>query len=238
MFHPEGPTLRELLVQGFSSLERGYDLLAARFEHTPFRTPDAVLAPTIVAALPAPVTSALDLACGTGAVLRHLRPHVTGRLVGLDLSRGMLEEARRLLEHVPGPARVELVQGDLLAHPFREAFELVTCFGAFGHVKEADEPALVEAVRRALVPGGRFVFVTADAPAPWRPAWWAARGFNALWRVRNALWRPPFVMYYLTFRRARARALLEAAGFTVRERAGLFARPYRRLVLVEATRGR
>ncbi|CAM5675772.1 hypothetical protein SALBM135S_10126 [Streptomyces alboniger] len=35
-------------------------------------------------------------------------------------------------------------------------------------------------------------------------------------RVRNALWRPPFVMYYRTFGLAPVRADLAAAGFEVR----------------------
>ena len=32
MFHPQGPTLWELAVQALSSTERGYDLLAPKFE--------------------------------------------------------------------------------------------------------------------------------------------------------------------------------------------------------------
>jgi hypothetical protein len=43
MFTAQGPTFRELAVQALSSVERGYDLLAPKFDHTPFRTPDAVL---------------------------------------------------------------------------------------------------------------------------------------------------------------------------------------------------
>ena len=43
MFHPNGPTLRELTVEALSSTERGYDLLAPKFDHTPFRTPDIIL---------------------------------------------------------------------------------------------------------------------------------------------------------------------------------------------------
>jgi hypothetical protein len=34
-------------------------------------------------------------------------------------------------------------------------------------------------------------------------------------RLRNALLEPQFIMYYLTFLLPRARALLEAEGFTV-----------------------
>ena len=43
MFDPEGPTLFELARQALSSTEHGYDLLAPKFDVTPFRTPDAIL---------------------------------------------------------------------------------------------------------------------------------------------------------------------------------------------------
>ena len=49
MFSPQGPSLRELAVQALSSVEGGYDLLAAKFDHTPFRTPDGILDATAVA---------------------------------------------------------------------------------------------------------------------------------------------------------------------------------------------
>src|ERR687894_411926 len=68
MFSPEGPSLRELAVQALSSVERGYDLLAPKFDHTPFRTPDAVL-DAVESALrrTGPFDAGLDLCCGTGA---------------------------------------------------------------------------------------------------------------------------------------------------------------------------
>jgi ubiquinone/menaquinone biosynthesis C-methylase UbiE len=237
MFHPRGPTVRELLVQGFSSIERGYDLLAPKFDYTPFRTPDAVLEQLAARlARRGPVESALDVCCGTGAVMQHLRPLVLERLVGVDLSWGMLGKAEQNLARVPGSARVELVQGDALALPFEEEFELVTCFGAFGHILEKDEPRFVAQVARALRPGGRFVFVTYDMPSRLEPAYWAARGFNAAMRVRNALWRSTFVMYYLTFLLPRARQVLEEAGLSVEAQHGVFGAPFERLVLVTATR--
>ena len=43
MFHEKGPTLRELAEQALSSTDHGYDLLASKFDYTPFRTPDAML---------------------------------------------------------------------------------------------------------------------------------------------------------------------------------------------------
>ena len=52
-------------------------------------------------------------------------------------------------------------------------------------------------------------------------------------RVRNALWKPPFVMYYLTFLLPRAEALLRARGFELRVYRDFGARG---LVSVEARR--
>src|SRR5580658_7046945 len=65
MFAKDGPTLFELICQALTSTSRGYDLLAPKFDLTPFRTADAVLEPSIQAI--GPVDSALDLCCGTGA---------------------------------------------------------------------------------------------------------------------------------------------------------------------------
>jgi hypothetical protein len=65
-----------------------------------------------------------------------------------------------------------------------------------------------------------------------------ARAFNAAMRVRNAVWKPPFVMYYLTFLLPRARALLEARGFDVEVRRNVLPEQYARygLCVVIATR--
>src|SRR5256885_206263 len=54
MFSPQGRSLRELCIQALSSVERGYDLLAPKFDHTPFRTPQSILGAT---APPAPSLS-------------------------------------------------------------------------------------------------------------------------------------------------------------------------------------
>ncbi len=235
MWKPGGPTLLELARQALSSTERGYDLLAPKFELTPFRTPDAVLARVAAhLAEDAPFPRALDVCCGTGAAMRAIRPLVSESLVGLDMSAGMLDEARRRLEDAPGGAPFELVRGDALAIPFGPEFDLVTCFGAFGHVLEVDEPRFVGAIARVLRPGGRFVFVTSDPPPPLALPTLVARAFNAAMRVRNALIDPPFVMYYLTFLLPRATALLRARGFEVTAVRGAFDAPFERLVLVDA----
>src|SRR5207237_438873 len=119
MFHSKGPTFRELAVQALSSTERGYDLLAPKFDYTPFRTPDAILA-RVGEHLKtfAPFESGLDLCCGTGAALRMLRPLCREKVVGLDVSAGMLAEAERRAADAPGTAALQFVRADALRMPF------------------------------------------------------------------------------------------------------------------------
>lgn len=238
MFHPKGPTLWELAQQALSSTDKGYDLIAPKFDYTPFRTPDPML--EIVAKKTAEAGSvrrALDVCCGTGAAMRWMRPLCTEQIVGIDRSEGMLEEAARRMKDAPGEAAVRFVRGDALAMPFGREFELATCFGAFGHIEEEDEPQFVESIARVLVPGGRFVFVTSEMPPRASPELWMARGFNAVMRVRNAIIKPEFIMYYLTFLLPGVKWLLESKGFEVKVESpfeGMFSRA--RLVTATLTR--
>jgi SAM-dependent methyltransferase len=89
-------TLRELAMQALSSVEGGYDLLAPKFDHTPFRTPGGVLDATAGALRPlGPFGRGLDVCCGTGAGMRVLRSLCQGPVTGIDFSTGMLAQARR-----------------------------------------------------------------------------------------------------------------------------------------------
>lgn len=227
VFDREGPTLLELARQALSSTERGYDLLAPKFDHTPFRTPDFVLDAVWrhLAAGPVPARG-LDLCCGTGAGADVLR-RVCGELVvGVDISRGMLEVARRNLTD----ARIGWVRADAMTLPFGAEFDVVVCLGALGHVVAADQERFIGEVARVLRPGGRFVFVTSHPPKPTSPEFWLTHGFNAAMRVRNALISPQFVMYYLTFLLPEVRGQLETAGLMVEET------PLGRLTIVTATK--
>ena len=230
MFHPKGPTLLELARQALSSTTGGYDLLAPKFEYTPFRTPDALIEP--IAPIVGEVGAALDVCCGTGAGVRMLRPLCRDHVTGVDLSRGMLDEAARQLKDAPGTAEVRLLQEDALALPFDEEFDVATCFGALGHILEPDQDRFVASVKRSLKPGGRFLLVTGDMPSPANPAWWLARGFNFAMHVRNAVLDPPFVMFYLLFTVPQAREVLERHGFRVDVKSDVFpAYPKARLVI-------
>lgn len=214
-FAPQGPTLRELTVQALSSVEHGYDLLAPKFDRTPFRTPDRVLDAVGGALRPlGPFGAGLDVCCGTGAGVRVLRPLCTERVTGVDFSAGMLAAARSAETGTGSPA-ADWVRADARDLPFSGAFDLAVSFGAFGHFLPAERPGLFAGVHRALRPGGVFAFPV-GAPQSFRdPLYWTLLGFDSAMRVRNLLWRPRFVMYYRTFPLGAVRDDLTRAGFSV-----------------------
>ncbi|MEU5329932.1 class I SAM-dependent methyltransferase [Streptomyces parvus] len=223
----QGPTVRELAVQALSSIEHGYDLLAPKFDRTPYRTPDRVLdAVTDEVRRLGPFDTGLDVCCGTGAGMGVLRQLCRERAVGVDFSAGMLAEARAAFRPggegpaaagpaVEGPA-VDWVRADARSLPFAPAFDLAVSFGAFGHFLPAERFGLFAEVYGSLRPGGQFVFPIGAPPPVGSRAYWSLLGFDAAMRVRNALWRPRFVMYYRTFRLGDVLEDLTRAGFVVR----------------------
>jgi ubiquinone/menaquinone biosynthesis C-methylase UbiE len=218
MFHPKGPTFLELAQQALSSTERGYDLLAPKFDYTPFRTPDVILdAVADHLRADAPFGAGLDLCCGTGAAMRMLRPLCRERVVGIDFSLGMLAVARQRTEDAPGRASLEFVRGNVLSMPFERTFDVAVSFGAFGHILRKDESRFVREIARVLKPGGRFVFATLHLASLGSLERWASRAFNVAMRIRNFLVSPPFIMYYLTFLLPDVKTLLERHGFDVQE---------------------
>lgn len=210
MFTPQGPTVRELAVQALSSVEHGYDLLAKKFDETPFRTPDPVLAAVTDTLRPlGPFETGLDLCCGTGAGLSVLRSLCTGRVTGVDFSAGMLTEARR------AHPKATLIRADALALPFAPSFDLAVSFGAFGHFLPAEQSRLFTQTHAALRLGGLLAFPLPAPPRVGSLPYWTLLGFDGAMRIRNAVWRPRFVMYYRTFGLTAVRERLTGAGFEV-----------------------
>jgi SAM-dependent methyltransferase len=121
----------------------------------------------------------------------------------------MLEQARG------AHPQARWVRADVRALPFAGGFDLAVSFGAFGHFLPGERPGLFAAVHRALRPGGVFAFPAGEPPPPASRWYWALLGFDLAMRVRNAVWRPPFVMYYRTWPLPAVRDDLTAAGFTV-----------------------
>jgi ubiquinone/menaquinone biosynthesis C-methylase UbiE len=101
----------------------------------------------------------LEVGCGTGYWLAGLGGPPTRSLYGLDLSSGMLAQARGR-----APA-LRLVRGRAGQLPFPPAsFDLVYCVNAIHHF-ERPGPFVAEA-RRLLRPGGALVVVGSDPRQP------------------------------------------------------------------------
>lgn len=106
-----------------------------------------------------PGARVLDLACGHG---RHaIRLAQRGfQVTGLDLSEVLLERARD--DGEAAGVAVRWVRADMREIPFEAEFDVVVnIFTAFGYFEDDREDARVlQAVARALVPGGRFLLET------------------------------------------------------------------------------
>jgi ubiquinone/menaquinone biosynthesis C-methylase UbiE len=110
-----------------------------------------------------PPRTLLDVACGTGAHLEHLRKWFT--VEGLDIDRAMLRVARRRL---PG---VRLHRADFTQFDLGKQYDAVTClFSAVGHATTvAQLDRAVAAMARHVRPGGVLVVEPWITPQRYRP---------------------------------------------------------------------
>ncbi|MCX4244192.1 tetratricopeptide repeat protein [Paraliomyxa miuraensis] len=133
----------------------------------------------------------LDAGCGTGLCAPFLRPRAR-RLVGIDLSRGMLARARQRGVYD------ELIEAELTAavEAKTAAFDLIAAADVFIYFGELDR--LVRGFRGALRPGGALVF-TAETSDDEERGW----ALNDGGRYAH---HPAYL-----------RRVLEIAGFEVRE---------------------
>lgn len=93
----------------------------------------------------------LDAGCGTGrvtAVLAERLPH--GKVIAVDGSRAMVEEARRRL-----PPEVDVREADLLELAVEEPVDAIVSTATFHWIGDHDR--LFARLRDALRPGGRLV---------------------------------------------------------------------------------
>jgi SAM-dependent methyltransferase len=202
-FKPGSPGPFELIRQALSSTKEGYDLIAPKFDSTPFLTKKSVLKVAVsYLREQRSYNDAIDFCTGTGAGISALLPIVQRRVVGVDWSEPMLAEARKKFEAAIFTSQfsrrpeVKLVRDNVFEVRYRNAFDLATCFGALGHIERAKQKDFVAAAHSALRPGG--IFVLDSLNLSWHNSiLWLLFAFDAVMRVRNLLWRPRFVMYYL-----------------------------------------
>lgn len=110
----------------------------------------------------APASHALELACGTGRVTRHLAARFAppAQLTATDLNPGMMAVA----QHKVVAANVAWDLVDMSAIPYADAtFDLVVC--QFGLMFVPDKLRALREMYRVLVPGGRLLCNTWASPA-------------------------------------------------------------------------
>jgi ubiquinone/menaquinone biosynthesis C-methylase UbiE len=92
-----------------------------------------------------------DVGCGPGHVASYLQDRGV-KTCGLDLSAGLLAQARRLNLHMP------FIQGDMLALPLtNNSLGGITAFYAIIHLRRDRLPDALREFYRVLQPGGRLL---------------------------------------------------------------------------------
>jgi len=147
----------------------------------------------------------LDLACGTGAMVRRLAARLPDAILfGADLSRPQLRAARQRSPWLP------VVQSDATALPFRSgAFDVVHWSWLLEHVPRERAVDILREVRRVLAPEGVawMTEVDNDSLAFWPRIPLAEESFRALWKVQEEGGGDPIIGRKLY-------GLCRAAGFT------------------------
>ena len=111
----------------------------------------------------------IELGCGSGLNFPFLMEQIgpEGRLVGVDLTPGMLEIARERVER-SGWKNVELVESDIAAYDFPEGANGVLATGLFGYIPEYDR--VIKTASESLVPGGHLSIPDGKQPEN-LPSW-------------------------------------------------------------------
>ena len=173
--------------------------VAANYARAKFHSSAEGLREVLDLARPQKGDLALDVATGAGHVALALAPHVR-RVYGLDMTREMLDQARRLTSE-RGVTNADWLLGDAEHLPFAdETFDLYTVRAAPHHFRHLD--AFLREALRVLRPERHAVFVDCAPPMPAR---------DVLHEVEKR--RDPSHVRSLTVEEWVGR--LEAAGFEV-----------------------
>src|SRR5215469_9426721 len=130
----------------------------------------------------------VDLGCGYGWFCRWAQEQGAVRVLGLDVSEKMLAQAKALTS----VAEITYERANLESFELPESsFDVAYSSLVLHYIDNVD--VFFEKVRRALTPGGRFVFST-EHPiymAPSHPAWLTGNDGRPIWPVDGYLAEGP-----------------------------------------------
>lgn len=141
-----------------------------------------------------PGQTVVDLGCGTGKNLPLLAEAVgpTGRVVGVDFSATMLEQARARAE-AKGLANVELVEADAATFAFPDGLGRVLATFSLSMMPEPER--VIARATTALPPDGRLAVLDFRIPEAWpgpirRAAFALAAPLGETWAMAERDLRP------------------------------------------------
>ncbi|HEY3085378.1 MAG TPA: methyltransferase domain-containing protein [Candidatus Dormibacteraeota bacterium] len=148
-----------------SDVRDSFRNVAANYSRSTFHASSVRLQEVVDLARPKAGDLALDVATGTGNTAFALAPHVR-RVVGLDLTREMLNEARRVAAE-RSITNVDWVIGDAAHLPFQDdTFDVYVVRAAPHHFADID--AFLAEAHRVLKPDRDAAFVDCAPPLPAR----------------------------------------------------------------------
>ena len=122
----------------------------------------------------------LDVACGTGILLKHLLEQVPDvEAYGVDASADMLAQAHAALKGQPNVhlEQAEVGAGETAGLPYApQTFDVITCTNVLHDL--SDPVAVLAGLRRLLAPEGQLVvedFARREFPFPWAVFEWLIR---------------------------------------------------------------
>jgi ubiquinone/menaquinone biosynthesis C-methylase UbiE len=111
----------------------------------------------------------VDLACGEGYYTRRLRQQGAGKVLGVDLSEGMIALARR--QEAERPLGIEYLVGDVKDLNIGPEYDLAVAAYLLNYAANREElGAMSQRIAGCLKPGGRFVTVNTNPGLDFRTA--------------------------------------------------------------------
>jgi len=163
-------TEKRSVIETYRKRAKNYDFTANLYYLIGFR--EWAYRKRAVAALNlSPGDTVVEVGCGTGLNFPLLQEAVgpSGKIIGVDLTDAMLEQARqRITEH--GWRNVELIQCDAAQYMFPESVDGLLSTFALSLVPEPDR--VIESGAAALNPGKRWVVLDLKMPDNWLQHLW------------------------------------------------------------------